>query len=268
MTNIVIVNPSSNMKTFARELASYGKYVKLVSVNEMPYFSPKRVFYFFKDSRICFTEDAKGGVEKEDNIFIFKKSIFNTFKMWNLDKSLEEVDKRITKGNFIDMIMFRRGMLRCDNHKENVKEFPNLESVCRAYPDSKIISPFILGHGNHGFSMWETDYDLQVTFASDYFVFMHSNARVQAFVANNKLYTISNVNRPMDVIKNIIPSLSKFSFREIGRRSIGINSNPWLMKGSASNVLLINDYSFLSTSIDMPSSWYNRLANHIANSRG
>ncbi len=267
MSDIVIVSPSPNMKTFARELASYGKYVKLVSVSEFPYFSPKRIFYFFKDTKECFTENAKGGVEKEDNIFLFKKNIFSTIKLWNLDKRLEEVDKRIVNGTFVDLIMFRRGMLHRDNHKEDIKEFPNIESVCRVYPDSKIISSKVLGVGNSGLCIWETDYDLTTTFASDYFVFVYNNIRVEAFSVNNKLYTISKINKPLEVIKSIIPSLSKFSFKEIGRRAISINSNPWVMHNVVRNVSLINDYSFFATSIDMPSSWYSRLANAIANGK-
>ncbi len=267
MTNIVIVNPSSNMKTFARELVNYGKYVKLVSVSEFPYFSPRRVFYFFYDSNVCFTENAKGGVEKEDNIFIFKKNIFSTFKMWNLDKKLAEVDNRISKGNFLDLVMFYRGMLRCDNHKEEMKEFPNIESVCRAYPDSSIITSMVAGSGNYVLSVWDTDYDLYATFASDYYVFFDKNSRIEAFTVNNKLYTISKGTKHIDYIAKILPTFAKFNFKEVGRRTVNINYNPYVIKNVLPNVMLINDYSFFETSIDMPSSWYNRLADSIGNKK-
>ena len=267
MADIVIINPSSNMKTLARELSAYGKTVKYVSVSDIPYVFSKRVFYFFPGRNICFSEDAKGGVEKEDRIFVFKRGIFSSVKMWGLSKDLEKVDKGLSRGIFSDLIIFCRGMLLHDNHKEDIKSFTNIEAVSRAYPDANIISAFLPGGNTLKLCRWETDYDLAVTFSSDYFIFFDGSSRTEAFCYNGALYTLSKASDHISNMSNVIPTFSKFTFKKTDEKNITRNVSPWITKSQTLNITLLNDYSFFGTSIDMPSSWYSRLASIINNQK-
>lgn len=260
MADIVIINPSTNMKTLARELSAYGKSIKYVSVSDIPYVFPKKVFYFFPSGSLCFTEDAKGGVEKEDRVFIFKRSIFSPLRMWGLSGQLEKINKVMSKGIFTDLLVFRRGMLRHDNHVEDMKEFADIESVCRAYPDAAIFSAVIPGGNNFKLCRWETDYDLGVTFASDYFVFFDGNSRVEAFCKDGVLYTLGRDSDHISTLSAVISTFAKFTFKKIGEKYITRPLAPWLIKNQSLKITLLNDYSFSGTSVDMPSSWYSKLA--------
>lgn len=260
MADIVIINPSPNMRTVARELSTYGKRVELVSVSGLPYVTPKRVFYFFAGYNVCFTEDAQGEAEKEDRVFMFKRSVISRFRMWGVSKALDMLSPELAGGSFTDLIMFRRGMLRCDSRNNALKKFSSAGEVRRSYPDAKIVSSAAAGVGSLKLCRWETDFDLAETFGSDYFVFFGSGSRLEAFCSGGELFTLSREKNHAGQFAKIIPSAAKFAFRQTDEKSVMRNPYPWIINSRSPKITLVNDYSLFGVSVDMPSSWYGRLA--------
>lgn len=265
MADIVIVNPSFNMKMLARELVAIGKKVMYVSVSELPYFSPKKIFYFFSGCSTCFTDKAEKKELKDNRIYMFNRGLFSSLSMRNVSKDLIKIDPGLSKGIFTDLMMFYSNVLRrCDDHKETVKEFSDVESVCKAYPDANIFSTVVPGGNTLKLCRWETDYDLGNTFASDYYVFIDDETRVEAFCFGDCLCTVGegDINH-IALMSKVIPTLSRFMFNKISEKNIFRVTSPWIMKNSQLGVTLVNDYSFLGTSINMPSLWYSRFATFI-----
>ena len=260
MADIVIINPSPNMALIASELSACGRRVDLVSVPFLPVISPKRVFYFFAGSYVCFTEDFFEETKEDDRIFMFKRGLISRFRMRGVSKTLTAINPDLSGGSFTDLIMLRRGMLTCASHNNAIKEFSSVEDVGSAYPDAKIVASAVLGSGNLKLCRFETDYDLAETFGNDYFVFLGSGTRMEAFCHNGELLTISKEKNHIDQLAKTIPTIKKFSFKQTDEKNLLKNPAPWIINNRSPKVSVINDYSFFGASISMPPSWHVRIA--------
>ena len=67
MANLLIVNPSVNMKLAALEMKMYGNLIDFAYTSDIPVSNAKRVFYFLSGVNICFTTEVQGEMEREDS---------------------------------------------------------------------------------------------------------------------------------------------------------------------------------------------------------
>ena len=267
MVNILIVNPSVNMRLAAMEMKMYGANVKFAYSSDIPASSAERVFYFLSSVNICFTTEIQGEMEREDRVYLFKRNIFSSFKIMGFKKNMEMSYPELSVGTFTDLLLFKRSVLRNDESQEHVGmiQYTSFNDVLANNRDSFIITSRIVGQGSESVCIWETDFDLASTFNKDYFVFFANNRRIEAYAAGDKLVTIGrgSGDKHLEALTALIPMISKFSFKKESEKSVLRNFNPWLVSVSGASGYLINDYSFGHLSVSMPSAWYDRFANFI-----
>lgn len=267
MANILIVNPSVNLRLAAMEMKMYGINVQFAYSADIPVSCAERVFYFLSGVNICFTTEIQGEMEREDRVYLFKRNIFSRFKMMGFKKNMETSYPELSTGTFTDLLLFKRSVLRNDDNQDHESrlQYTTFQDVLANNRESFIITGSIIGQGSECVCTWETDFDLVSTFNKDYFVFFANNRRIEAFAADNKLITIGrgNGDKHLESLTSLIPMISKFSFKKESEKSILRNFNPWVTSISGATGYLINDYSFGHLSVSMPSAWYDKFANFI-----
>lgn len=265
MAEIVIVNPSVNMKMLARGIQDRGYKVSFADTDDMFRINPEKVFYFFAGYNVVFSCEAQGAAEKDDGIFLFKDSFISKFRLGNVEKKLTLITPDLTGGVFTDVAAFRSGQLKYDEKlsAEPNKSYTDISAVCSAYPDSLVVSASAIGNSPIKMVRWETDYDLEATFGKCYFVFFTGGARVEAFADNGSLVTIGKGKNHMDYLNRLNKSFGKFSFKKIDEKSLLINRNPWITEMAGGKYILANDYSFGRSSVSMPAAWYEKCAEFI-----
>lgn len=267
MANILIVNPSVNLRLAAMEMKMYGANVKFAYSSDIPVSYAERVFYFLSGVNICFTTEIQGEMEREDRVYLFKRNIFSRFKMMGFKKNMETSYPELSTGTFTDLLLFKRSVLRNEDslEHENKLKYKSFNDILANNKDSIIITSSITGQGNEYICSWDTDFDLVSTFNKDYFVFFANNRRIEAYMADNKLITIGRGNgeKHLASLTYLIPMISKFSFNKESEKPVLRNFNPWVVSLSGANGYLVNDYSFGHLSVSMPSAWYDRFANFI-----
>lgn len=267
MANILIVNPSVNLRLAAMEMKMYGANVKFAYSSDIPVSYAERVFYFLSGVNICFTTEIQGEMEREDRVYLFKHNIFSRFKMMGFKKNMETSYPELSTGTFTDLLLFKRSVLRNEDslEHENKLKYKSFNDILANNKDSLIVTSSIIGQGNEYICSWDTDFDLVSTFNKDYFVFFANNRRIEAYMADNKLITIGRGNgeKHLASLTYLIPMISKFSFNKESEKPVLRNFNPWVVSLSGANGYLVNDYSFGHLSVSMPSAWYDRFANFI-----
>lgn len=268
MAEILIVNPSVNMRLASMEMKMYGNSVRYVYTNDIPFSNAKRVFYFFPDTNVCFTTEAQGEVKRDDRIFLFKNNIFSRIKMMNYKKDFDVYYKNIKSISYMDLVFFERGALHFDDSQEIDGKliYNSLEDAVVYNHGSVIFTNMLLGkNAGSGENMcfWETDFDILSTFSSDYFVFLSDDSRIEAYVYNDKLITIGKGTDHIKGISKTVPLLNKFNFKNVETKQINRSLKPWTYHISNMAAYLINDYSFGRVSISMPSAWYDKIANYL-----
>lgn len=267
MANILIVNPSVNLRLAAMEMKMYGANVKFAYSSDIPVSYAERVFYFLSGVNICFTTEIQGEMEREDRVYLFKRNIFSRFKMMGFKKNMETSYPELSTGTFTDLLLFKRSVLRNEDslEHENKLKYKSFNDILANNKDSLIVTSSITGQGNEYICSWDTDFDLVSTFNKDYFVFFANNRRIEAYMADNKLITIGRGNgeKHLASLTYLIPMISKFSFNKESEKPVLRNFNPWVVSLSGANGYLVNDYSFGHLSVSMPSAWYDRFANFI-----
>lgn len=267
MANILIVNPSVNLRLAAMEMKMYGANVKFAYSSDIPVSYAERVFYFLSGVNICFTTEIQGEMEREDRVYLFKRNIFSRFKMMGFKKNMETSYPELSTGTFTDLLLFKRSVLRNEDslEHENKLKYKSFNDILANNKDSIIITSSITGQGNEYICSWDTDFDLVSTFNKDYFVFFANNRRIEVYMADNKLITIGRGNgeKHLASLTYLIPMISKFSFNKESEKPVLRNFNPWVVSLSGANGYLVNDYSFGHLSVSMPSAWYDRFANFI-----
>ena len=232
MANILIVNPSVNLRLAAMEMKMYGANVQFAYSSDIPVSRAERVFYFLSGVNICFTTEIQGEMEREDRVYLFKRNIFSRFKMMGFKKNMETSYPELSTGTFTDLLLFKRSVLRNDETSEHEGrlQYTSFQDVLANNRDSFIITSSIIGQG------------------SEY-----------------KLITIGrgNGDKHLEALTSLIPMISKFSFNKESEKSILRNFNPWVTSISSASGYLINDYSFGHLSVSMPSAWYDRFASFI-----
>lgn len=239
MVNILIVNPSVNMRLAAMEMKMYGANVKFAYSSDIPASSAERVFYFLSSVNICFTTEIQGEMEREDRVYLFKRNIFSRFKIMGFKKNMEMSYPELSVGTFTDLLLFKRSVLRNDESQEHVGmiQYTSFNDVLANNRDSFIITSRIVGQGSESVCIWETDFDLASTFNKDYFVFFANNRRIEAYAAGDKLVTIGrgSGDKHLEALTALIPMISKFSFKKESEKSVLRNFNPWLVSVSGAS---------------------------------
>ncbi len=174
MANLLIVNPSVNTRLAALEMKMYGNNVEFAYTNDIPVSNAERVFYFLSGVNICFTTEVQGEMEREDRVFLFKKTLFSKFKMMGYKKNIELSYPELSAGNFTDLLLFKRSVLRYEEFggMEGKTQYASFKDLLKYNHNSIIIASCIAGAGNEHIAVWETDFDLISTFNNDYFVFL------------------------------------------------------------------------------------------------
>lgn len=262
-----MVNPSVNMRFAAVEMKMYGIDVRYAYSSDVVYSGAKRVFYFLPNVNICFTTEIQSNMEREDRIYLFKRNIFSMFKMLGFKKSMGIAHPELSAGTFTDHLLLKRSVLKNDDIHEHVEslKYSSFQEALSCNKESMIITSKIMGQGNETQCFWETDFDLVSTFNKDYFVFFARNLRIETYVAGNNLITIGKGSgeKHLEVLLEIVPTISKFSFKKIDEKQMLRNFNPWFNHIAGATGFLINDYSFGNVSISMPSAWYDNFAHFI-----
>lgn len=268
MAEILIVNPSVNMRLASMEMKMYGNTVRYAYTKDIPFSNAKRVFYFFPDVNVCFTTEAQGEVKRDDRIFLFKNNIFSRIKMMNYKKYFEAFNSNVKNISFLDLVFFERGALHFDDSQEIDGKliYNSLEDAVVYNNGSVIFTSMLLGKNigsGENMCFWETDFDILSTFSSDYFVFLSEDSRIEAYVYNNMLITLGKGTDHIKGISKTVPLLNKFNFKNVETKQISRSLKPWVYHISNLSAYLINDYSFGRLSISMPSAWYDKIANHL-----
>lgn len=268
MAEILIVNPSVNMRLASMEMKMYGNSVRYVYTNDIPFSNAKRVFYFFPDANVCFTTEAQGEVKRDDRIFLFKNNIFSRIKMMNYKKDFE-IYRRNTKSiSYMDLVFFERGALHFEDNQEIDGKliYNSLEDAVVYNHGSVIFTNMLLGKNigsGENICFWETDFDILSTFSSDYFIFLSEDSRIEAYIYNNMLITLGKGTDHIKGISKTVPLLNKFNFKNVETKQVSRSLKPWTYHVSNMSAYLINDYSFGRVSISMPSAWYDKIANYL-----
>lgn len=267
MANLLIVNPSVNMKLAALEMKMYGNLIDFAYTSDIPVSNAKRVFYFLSGVNICFTTEVQGEMEREDRVFLFKRNIFSRFKMMGFKNNMENSYPELGAGTFTDLLTFKRSVLRYEELGEldGKMVYGSYKDMLTYNKESFIISSAIVGIGSENATTWETDFDLYSSFNKDYFVFFSNNTRIEAYVSNDKLVTIGKGNgeNHIEAISALMPFMTKFNFNKVDEKQIMRNFNPWLQSFTGITGFLVNDYSYGRLSVSMPSAWYDRLASFV-----
>ena len=267
MANLLIVNPSVNMRLAALEMKMYGNLIDFAYTSDIPLSNAKRVFYFLSGVNICFTTEVQGEMEREDRVFLFKRNLISRFKMMGFKDNMENSYPELGAGTFTDLLTFKRSVLRYEEQGEldGKMVYGSYRDMLAYNKDSFIISSAIIGLGNESVAIWETDFDLSSSFNKDYFVFFAANTRIEAYVSDDKLITIGKGQgeRHIEAISALMPFMTKFNFNKVDEKQIMRNFNPWPQSFSGISGFLINDYSYGRLSVSMPSAWYDRIASHI-----
>ena len=267
MANLLIVNPSVNMRLAALEMKMYGNLIDFAYTSDIPLSNAKRVFYFLSGVNICFTTEVQGEMEREDRVFLFKRNLISRFKMMGFKDNMENSYPELGAGTFTDLLTFKRSVLRYEEQGEldGKMVYGSYRDMLAYNKDSFIISSAIIGLGNESVAIWETDFDLSSTFDKDYFVFFANNKRIEAYVCEDKLITIGKGagESHIEAVAALMPFITKFTFNKIDEKQVLRNFNPWPQSFSGINGFLINDYSYGRLSVSMPSAWYDRIASHI-----
>lgn len=267
MANLLIVNPSVNMRLTALEMKMYGNLIDFAYTSDIPVSNAKRVFYFLSGVNICFTTEVQGEMEREDRVFLFKRNLISRFKMMGFKDNMENSYPELGAGTFTDLLTFKRSVLRYEEQGEldGKMVYGSYRDMLAYNKDSFIISSAIIGLGNESVAIWETDFDLSSSFNKDYFVFFADNTRIEAYVSDDKLITIGKGQgeRHIEAISALMPFMTKFNFNKVDEKQIMRNFNPWPQSFTGVNGFLVNDYSYGRLSVSMPSAWYDRLASFV-----
>lgn len=265
MIDMVIVNPSANMKKIASEIEQRGYKTAFVRTNDIPYFYPDKVYYFFNGYSVYFSSQPQGSVEKDDGVFLFKKGLMSKLRLGSVEKKLMSLNHDLSGGYYNDYIMFRRGVLEYDtvSVKDNLPEYSDISSVCKYYDSAVVAASMVTGNSPIKMALWKTDYDLLETFGRDYFVFFTPEGRLEAFFYNDALYTIGKAKNHIEALMSINKSFNKFSFEKIREFGLIGNYSPWISENSTPGYFLVNDYSFSRNSVSMPAAWYDKCASFI-----
>lgn len=267
MANLLIVNPSVNMRLAALEMKMYGNSVDFAYTSDYPVSNAERVFYFLSGVNICFTTEVQGEMEREDRVFLFKRNLISRFKMMGFKNNMESSYPELSAGTFTDLLTLKRSVLRYEEQGvlDGKMVYGSYKDMLSYNKDSFVISSAIIGIGNENIATWETDFDLSSTFDKDYFVFFANNKRIEAYVFEDKLITIGKGagESHIEAVAALMPFITKFTFNKIDEKQVMRNFNPWTQSFSGINGFLINDYSYGRLSVSMPSAWYDRIASHI-----
>ncbi len=267
MANLLIVNPSVNMRLAALEMKMYGNSVDFAYTSDYPVSNAERVFYFLSGVNICFTTEVQGEMEREDRVFLFKRNLISRFKMMGFKNNMESSYPELSAGTFTDLLTLKRSVLRYEEQGvlDGKMVYGSYKDMLSYNKDSFVISSAIIGIGNENIATWETDFDLNSTFDKDYFVFFANNKRIEAYVCEDKLITIGKGfgESHIEAVAALMPFITKFTFNKIDEKQVMRNFNPWPQSFSGINGFLINDYSYGRLSVSMPSAWYDRIASHI-----
>ena len=267
MANLLIVNPSVNMRLAALEMKMYGNSVDFAYTSDYPVSHAERVFYFLSGVNICFTTEVQGEMEREDRVFLFKRNLISRFKMMGFKNNMESSYPELSAGTFTDLLTLKRSVLRYEEQGvlDGKMVYGSYKDMLSYNKDSFVISSAIIGIGNENIATWETDFDLSSTFDKDYFVFFANNKRIEAYVCEDKLITKGKGagESHIEAVAALMPFITKFTFNKIDEKQVMRNFNPWPQSFSGINGFLINDYSYGRLSVSMPSAWYDRIASHI-----
>lgn len=267
MANLLIVNPSVNMRLAALEMKMYGNSVDFAYTSDYPVSNAERVFYFLSGVNICFTTEVQGEMEREDRVFLFKRNLISRFKMMGFKNNMESSYPELSAGTFTDLLALKRSVLRYEEQGvlDGKMVYGSYKDMLSYNKDSFVISSAIIGIGNENIATWETDFDLSSTFDKDYFVFFANNKRIEAYVCEDKLITIGKGagESHIEAVAALMPFITKFTFNKIDEKQVMRNFNPWPQSFSGINGFLINDYSYGRLSVSMPSAWYDRIASYI-----
>ena len=267
MANLLIVNPSVNMRLAALEMKMYGNSVDFAYTSDYPVSNAERVFYFLSGVNICFTTEVQGEMEREDRVFLFKRNLISRFKMMGFKNNMESSYPELSAGTFTDLLTLKRSVLRYEEQGvlDGKMVYGSYKDMLSYNKDSFVISSAIIGIGNENIATWETDFDLYSSFNKDYFVFFSNNTRIEAYVSNDKLVTIGKGNgeNHIEAISALMPFMTKFNFNKVDEKQIMRNFNPWLQSFTGITGFLVNDYSYGRLSVSMPSAWYDRLASFV-----
>ena len=267
MANLLIVNPSVNMRLAALEMKMYGNSVDFAYTSDYPVSNAERVFYFLSGVNICFTTEVQGEMEREDRVFLFKRNLISRFKMMGFKNNMESSYPELSAGTFTDLLTLKRSVLRYEEQGvlDGKMVYGSYKDMLSYNKNSFVISSAIIGIGNENIATWETDFDLSSTFDKDYFVFFANNKRIEAYVCEDKLITIGKGTGEshIEAVAALMPFITKFTFNKIDEKQVMRNFNPWPQSFSGISGFLINDYSYGRLSVSMPSAWYDRIASHI-----
>lgn len=267
MANLLIVNPSVNMRLAALEMKMYGNSVDFAYTSDYPVSNAERVFYFLSGVNICFTTEVQGEMEREDRVFLFKRNLISRFKMMGFKNNMESSYPELSAGTFTDLLTLKRSVLRYEEQGvlDGKMVYGSYKDMLSYNKNSFVISSAIIGIGNENIATWETDFDLSSTFDKDYFVFFANNKRIEAYVCEDKLITIGKGagESHIEAVAALMPFITKFTFNKIDEKQVLRNFNPWPQSFSGISGFLINDYSYSRLSVSMPSAWYDRIASYI-----
>ena len=265
MANVLIVNPSLNMHITANEIRMVGNNVSYAFTKDVPMYEGKRVFYFLPGITKVFTTEENPHTEKDERIYLFKKSIISRFKMMGYKKDFNDIFPNLGEFSYTDIVVHKSGMLHYEKRSMTAHDnyYDSLKDVFSKNSDKIVLTPYVLGQGLEKIIYWETDLDIDSTFGSDYFVFLNGNSRIEAFINNNQIVTIGQGSEHIKSISSLVPIINKFNFNKVYESQISRNSMPWLLPLGSGKNYLINDYSFGRLSVLMPSGWSDKFSNYV-----
>lgn len=274
--DIIFVNPTPNIKKIAEQEILADRNIKFVALSQFMQYDMMRIQLCFNEQYFI-VDDApdKHTAEPYDRYLDIENSFFIRIRdFFRAGEKQNSITKQMTKfipdvSNYTELevnLLNQRTISYSffdKKDKEGIETFGQIEDILTKNPKAIIVGNHIFNHGKLKIVSYDVEEDHKWVLDNEIIVYLYKNYLMYVYFQKDKLHIVSELDNPIEVMRQIIPSMNKFDFNKSGEINILTNSGYRIFKEMG--IYLLNDYSYFNISINMPDAFYARVAQYIAN---
>lgn len=254
----LFINPSKNLLKVYQSMAIAGKKVDVL-FDDFNFSTQAKNIYFIKNNHYQLIEMKENSEHKDLDVKIyskicrFKKGFFENIKRNQNDISIK--DALLLKNGLTTYYITDFYRQTEDNHQNKNRLI--ITSMLK-YSEGEKIKFLTLKK----IMKCKIESEFYNTLEDSYYIFQENHSRIEMFFGDDHLFLIGNQVFEKQDAYEMIPTLRKFDFTVINESLFWINENNFLVKHKKNNII-VNEYSYLDLSVNMPEIWYEKLGRFL-----
>lgn len=255
----LFINPSKNLLKVCQFMSNAGKKVDVL-FDDFNFLTEAKKIYFIKNNHYQLVDMKDVNLEHKDldvkiysKICRFKKSFFENIKINQNDISIK--DALLLKNGLTTYSITNLYRQTEDNYRDKNRLI--ITSMLK-YSEGEKIRFLTLKK----IMKCKIESEFYNALKNGYYIFQENHSRIEMFLGDDHLFLIGNQFFEKQDVYEMIPTLRKFDFTVIEESLFWINENNFLVKHKKSNII-VNEYSYIDLSVNMPEIWYEKLGRFL-----